>query len=104
MAAQRYSVAPGLFLLTAIAAGLDLIPQIRWQRTLILSTRTIVAAALLASIALHLRVSGGKLDGTPWQTTITNARQTCAAGNPEASLTHQPTGWFFVLPCPQLPN
>jgi hypothetical protein len=95
---QRYSVAPDLFLCTAIAAGLDLLPTRRWARNTVLATRVAVAAVLFVSFAAHLRL-GPRLDGLPWNTSVANARQQCATGAPDAMLVHEPAGWFFIVPC-----
>jgi hypothetical protein len=96
LAAQRYSVAPCLFLLTAVAAGLD--PAHR-HRAMVVASRVVVGVVLLVSIGLHMWTGAGRLTGVPWTTSVTEARQRCADGAPDATLVHEPAGWFFVVPC-----
>jgi hypothetical protein len=96
LAAQRYSVAPCLFLLTAVAAGLDLAHR---HRATVVTSRVIVGVVLSVSIGLHMWTGAGRLNGVPWGTSVTEARQQCTNGEPEARLVHEPAGWFFVVPC-----
>jgi hypothetical protein len=104
MAAQRYSVAPCLFLLTAVAAGLDTLPGRRWERAVVLAGRWVAAAVVLVSVGLHVAAGGGRLDGTPWGVSVDAARRDCADGKPEARIDHEPAGWFFLVPCARLPK
>ncbi|WP_436492921.1 hypothetical protein [Actinokineospora sp. HUAS TT18] len=98
MAAQRYSVAPGLFLLTAVAAGLDRLPEPRWARATVQAARVVIPTVLLAGVGLHLW-TGERLDGIPWTDAVARARASCGE---VARIDHEPDGWFFDLPCARL--
>ncbi|MCP2168217.1 hypothetical protein [Goodfellowiella coeruleoviolacea] len=95
-AGQRYSAAPCLFLLAAVAAGVD---ALRGRR-LIPVVRVAVALVLLAGVAHQYRTPYGRLGGVPWGQTVADATIACAQGQPEATLRHDPDGWYFPLPCP----
>lgn len=98
MAGQRYSIAPCLFLFTAIAVGLDTVTG-RWRRLAVVVGRSVIGFVVIASISQHLREPTPVLDGIPWGDSVTQARSQCATGSPAARLDHEPTAWFFELPC-----
>ncbi|MEV8443795.1 hypothetical protein AB0425_41025 [Actinosynnema sp. NPDC051121] len=102
MAGQRYSVAPCLFLLAAIAAGLDAVPARRWQRVARVAAASVIALVLVASVGLHLREPRAVLTGVTWGESVALARARCAGGARVARLEHQPATWFFDLPCRHL--
>ncbi|MET8757817.1 hypothetical protein [Lentzea sp. NPDC004782] len=99
MAAQRYSIAPCLFLFTAIFVGLDATPAATWERAVVGGSRWIVGFLVVVSIFSHLRAPETVLKGIPWDESLARARAECAAGAQEARLEHEPKGWFFVVPC-----
>ncbi|PWK83300.1 hypothetical protein C8D88_111185 [Lentzea atacamensis] len=99
MAGQRYSIAPCLFLFTAIFVGLDATPATTWERAVVGGSRYLIGLAVVVSIFAHLRVPNTVLKGIPWDESLARARAECAAGAPEARLEHEPKGWFFVVPC-----
>ncbi|GGU48566.1 hypothetical protein [Lentzea flava] len=99
MAGQRYSIAPCLFLFTAIFVGLDATPAKAWERAVVAGSRYLIGIAVVVSIFAHLRVPKTVLTGIPWDESLARARAECAAGAPEARLEHEPKGWFFVVPC-----
>jgi hypothetical protein len=100
--AQRYSVAPCLFLLTAVAVSLDRVPPARWARLGVVAARVAVAAVLLTGIVRQLPMSAGRLGGVPWDQTASTADRDCAQGNPAATIRQEPAGWDFQLPCDTL--
>jgi hypothetical protein len=100
--AQRYSVAPCLFLLTAVAVGLDRVPRAGWRRLGMLAARAVVAAVLLTGIVRQLPMSAGHLSGVPWDQTASTADRDCAQGKPAALIRQEPAGWDFELPCDRL--
>lgn len=99
MRGQRYSIAPCLFLFTAIFVGLDTTPARTWDRMVVGGSRYLIGIAVVVSIFAHLRSPRTVLHGIPWDESLARARAECAAGAPEARLEHEPEGWFFVLPC-----
>jgi hypothetical protein len=99
MIGQRYSALPCLFLFTAIAVGLDAVPARRWERLAVVAGRSVIALAVVASIVLHLRALSPVLTGIPWDESLAKARAQCAQGSQDARLEHEPTDWFFMLPC-----
>ncbi|KAA2266449.1 hypothetical protein F0L68_01485 [Solihabitans fulvus] len=102
--AQRYSVAPCLFLLTAVAAGLDRLPAPRTRRRAVLGARFALLAVLTAAVIAQLPGSWGRLDGPTWDDSVTAAVSDCAQGGDSTRLHHQPVGWFFDLPCAAVPR
>ncbi|SER75017.1 hypothetical protein SAMN05216188_1156 [Lentzea xinjiangensis] len=99
MAGQRYSIAPCLFLFTAIFVGLDATPAPAWGRAVVGASRYLIGIIVVVSIFWYLQESSPVLKGVPWDESVANARAQCAAGAPEARLEHEPKNWFFVLPC-----
>ncbi|MFI6098018.1 hypothetical protein ACIA8G_20870 [Lentzea sp. NPDC051213] len=99
MAAQRYSIAPCLFLFTAIFVGLDATPGRMWERAVVGASRYVVGIAVVVSVFAHLQEPKTVLRGIPWDESLAKARADCAAGAPEARLEHEPKDWFFVVPC-----
>ncbi|MET9227264.1 hypothetical protein [Lentzea sp. NPDC003310] len=99
MAAQRYSIAPCLFLFTAIFVGFDVTPPRLWQRLTVGGSRYVVGFLVLTSVIAHLRAPETVLRGIPWDESLARARAECAAGAPEARLEHEPQDWFFIVPC-----
>jgi hypothetical protein len=99
MAGQRYSIAPCLFLFTAIFAGLDATPQPAWGRAVVGASRYLIGMLVVISIFWHLQESDTVLKGVPWDESVAKARAQCTAGASEATLEHEPKDWFFVLPC-----
>ncbi|QFZ19267.1 hypothetical protein [Saccharothrix syringae] len=99
---QRYSVAPCLFLFSAVAVGLALVPRERWARLAVGAGRVVVAVVVLYSVVQHVRVDGGVLDGVPWGESVARGRGQCAAGAPVARFEHEPENWFFEVPCHHL--
>ncbi|MEV6237903.1 hypothetical protein [Lentzea sp. NPDC051838] len=99
MAGQRYSIAPCLFLFTAIFVGLDATPAKTWERAVVGASRYLVGIAVVVSVFAHLQVPRTVLRGVPWDESLAKARAECAAGAAEARLEHEPKDWFFVLPC-----
>ncbi len=102
MAGQRYSIAPCLFLFAAIAVGLDTVPARRWERLAVVAGRSVIALVVVASVLLHLRTAAVVLTGVPWDDSVARARAQCAGGSPAGRLDHEPTNWFFELPCRHL--
>lgn len=102
MMGQRYSIAPCLFLFTAIAVGLDAAPARRWERVTVAACRSVIPLVVLVSIVLHFRAPTVVLTGVPWSESVARARAQCAEGDPTGRLAHQPATWFFELPCRQL--
>ncbi|MDX3662538.1 hypothetical protein PV646_35015 [Streptomyces sp. ID05-26A] len=99
MAGQRYSIAPCLFLFTAIFVGLDATPARTWERVVVAGSRYLIGALVVVSVFVHLRTPDTVLTGVPWDESLARARAACAAGAPEARLEHEPQDWFFVVPC-----
>lgn len=99
MAGQRYSIAPCLFLFTAIFVGLDATPSKTWERAVVGGSRYLIGMAVVVSVFTHLQEPRAVLKGVPWDESLTRARAECASGAPEARLEHQPKDWFFVVPC-----
>lgn len=104
MNSQRFSVAACLFLFTAIAVGLDVLPERGWAKATVLTSRVLVGAAVVVGVVLHIGAGGGLLDGVPWRESVVDARQDCADGAPVAKLVQNPDGWSFALPCDRLPK
>ncbi|MGZ3148251.1 hypothetical protein ACVDFE_40990 [Lentzea chajnantorensis] len=102
LAGQRYSVAPVLFLFTAVAVGLDAAPPAAWQRFAVRAGQWVLGILLVSSLIGHLQEPGTVLRGVPWDASVEQGRAQCAANAPEARLEHEPAGWFFVLPCDRL--
>jgi hypothetical protein len=102
MAGQRYSIAPCLFLFTAIAVGLDRGPSGRWGRPAVWAARSLIGVVVVLGIVLHVRADGGVLGGRQWDDSVAQARAECATGLPVGRVVHEPEGWFFVLPCEYL--
>lgn len=100
MAGQRYSIAPCLFLFTAMFVGLDATPAKTWERAVVGGSRYLIGMAVVVSIFAHMRVPSTVLKGVPWDESVARARANCAAGVGEARLVHEPENWFFVVPCP----
>ncbi|ONI84550.1 hypothetical protein ALI22I_28775 [Saccharothrix sp. ALI-22-I] len=98
-AGQRYSIAPCLFLFAAIAVGLDAVPARRWERLTVVAGRSTIALVVVASVLLHFRSATVVLTGIPWDDSLARARAQCAGGSPVGRLDHEPTNWFFELPC-----
>ncbi|MEU7526797.1 hypothetical protein AB0A74_13790 [Saccharothrix sp. NPDC042600] len=98
MTSQRYSVLPCLLLFTAVAVGLDATPaRGRW---LVITARTVVTCVLLAAVVEHVRDRAGVLTGPEWTDSVASARAECSAGTrPVGRFAHEPSGWFFELPC-----
>ncbi|MET9631893.1 hypothetical protein ABZX92_30960 [Lentzea sp. NPDC006480] len=99
MAAQRYSVAPCLFLFTAIFVGLDATPAKTWERAVVSGSRYLIGIAVVVSVFAHLREPATVLKGVPWDESVARARAQCAAGATDARLDHEPKDWFFLVPC-----
>ncbi|WP_329787565.1 hypothetical protein V1227_22590 [Lentzea sp. DG1S-22] len=99
MAGQRYSIAPCLFLFTAIFVGLDATPAKTWERLAVSGSRYLVGILVVVSVVAHMRVPRTVLSGIPWDESLTRARTECATGASEARLEHEPSGWFFITPC-----
>ncbi len=102
MAAQRYSIAPCLFLFTAIFVGLDATPSKTWERAVVGGSRYLVGIAVVVSVFAHLQNPKTVLKGTPWDESLARARAECATGVPQVELEQEPKGWFFVVPCHSL--
>ncbi|NKE60638.1 hypothetical protein FXN61_29150 [Lentzea sp. PSKA42] len=99
MAGQRYSIAPCLFLFTAIFVGLDATPSKTWERAVVGGSRYLVGIAVVVSVFAHLQEPKTVLKGVPWDESVARARAGCTAGASEARLEHEPKDWFFVVPC-----
>ncbi|XVS65873.1 hypothetical protein ACQPYE_07400 [Actinosynnema sp. CA-299493] len=99
LAGQRYSIAPCLFLFAAIAVGLDAVPARRWERPVVVACRSVIALAVAVSVFLHFGSAEVVLTGVPWDGSVARARVQCAEGSPVGRLEHEPTTWFFELPC-----
>ncbi|TQM79318.1 hypothetical protein FHX81_1621 [Saccharothrix saharensis] len=102
LAGQRYSIAPCLFLFTAMAVGLASVPARRWQHLGVVAARSVIAFVVLVSVSQHLRDPAVVLTGVPWGDSVARARAQCAAGGPVGRLDHEPVTWFFELPCRHL--
>ena len=104
MDAQRYSVAPSLFLLTAVAVGLDLVPRARWARVGMVAARVAVAAVLITGVVRQLPISTGTLTGIHWDQAVADARRDCASapGKATARIVHEPAGWYITMPCDRM--
>jgi hypothetical protein len=102
MAAQRYSIAPCLFLFTAIFVGLDATPEVTWGRALVSGSRYLIGIIIVVSFFWYLQEKGAVLKGVPWDESVAKARAACSAGAQEARLEHEPQDWFFVVPCDSL--
>ncbi|MEU0880205.1 hypothetical protein ABZ345_16515 [Lentzea sp. NPDC005914] len=102
IAGQRYSIAPCLFLFTAIFVGLDATPSKTWERAVVGASRYLIGIAVVVSIFAHMRVPYTVLKGIPWDESVARARAQCAAGAQEVRLEHEPKDWFFMLPCRSL--
>ncbi len=102
IAGQRYSVAPVLFLFTAMAVGLDATPPATWQRLAVRAGQWVLGILVVASIVGYFQEPATVLRGVPWDASVEQGRAQCASGAPEAHLVHEPAGWFFVVPCDQL--
>ncbi|MFD1147430.1 hypothetical protein [Saccharothrix hoggarensis] len=103
MAAQRYSIAPALFLFTAMAAGVDSGLRGRFAGVTAWAGRVLVGVAVLVGVVLHFTGSAGVLDGRPWDVGVAGAEAQCAAGDrPAGRIVHEPEGWYFDLPCEYL--
>lgn len=96
---QRYSIAPCLFLLTSVSAGLDALAGRGYLRT---AVRLAVPAVIGASIAGQLLLGAGQLTGPSWRQAVSDAAHQCADGRPTALIQHNPPGWFFGLACTHL--
>jgi hypothetical protein len=96
---QRYSIAPCLFLLTAVVVGLDAVPARTWERLVLGASTAAIGIAVVVSVVAHLRDPAPVLRGVPWDESVDRARAACAAGAQETRLVHEPKDWFFVLPC-----
>ncbi|HEX4723592.1 MAG TPA: hypothetical protein VH333_13815 [Pseudonocardiaceae bacterium] len=99
VAGQRYSIAPCLFLLTAVAAGLDALPDRGYPQA---AVRLAVPAVIGVAIAWQLQLGSGQLTGPSWRTAVSDATRQCADGRPTATIVHNPPGWFFGLACTTL--
>ena len=96
---QRYSIAPCLFLLTAMAAGLDALPDRGYLQA---AVRLTVPAVIGAAIVGQLLLGSGQLTGPSWRQAVNDATRQCADGRPAVSIRHNPPGWFFGLACARL--
>ncbi|GAA1314833.1 hypothetical protein [Saccharothrix xinjiangensis] len=101
-AGQRYSVAPCLFLFTAVAVGLDAVPRETWGRLAVKAGQAVFALVVFWSVMQHVHVRGGVLDGLPWGDGVARAREQCAAGGQVGRFEHEPDRWFFEVPCSYL--
>ncbi len=99
MIGQRYSIAPCLFLFTAVMVGLDAMPARTWERLVVRASAWAIGVAVVMSVFAHVRDPAAALRGVPWSDSVDRARAACAAGAEEAQLMHEPKDWFFVLPC-----
>jgi hypothetical protein len=95
---QRYSVAPCLFLLTAVAAGLDSSPS-GFLSTLV---RFAIPAVITVSIGAQLLQGAWQLQGPTWREGVAAAARQCADGRSMGMIQHNPPGWFFGLACTTL--
>ncbi|WP_434449869.1 hypothetical protein [Lentzea sp. E54] len=102
MTGQRYSIAPALFLFTAIFVGLDATPAPAWGRAMVGASRYLIGIIVVVSVFWYLQEASPVVDGVPWDESVAKARAECAAGAQEVRLEHEPEGWFFVLPCTSL--
>lgn len=102
LAGQRYSIAPCLFLFTAMAVGLDTTPAKTWQRLTVRACQWVIGMVLFASIIGYFRVPTTILRGVPWDESVEQGRAQCSAGASEARFVHEPKDWFFVVPCRQV--
>lgn len=96
---QRYSIAPCLFLLTAVSAGLDALPDRGYLQA---TVRLAVPAVVGAAIAGQLLLGSGQLLGPSWRQAVSDAAHQCADGRSMAMIQHNPPGWFFGLVCTRL--
>ncbi|WP_191305323.1 hypothetical protein [Lentzea cavernae] len=99
MAAQRYSIAPCLFLFTAIFVGLDAAPRSTGERVVRAGSRYLIGILVVVSVFAHFREPGAVLTGVPWDESLANARAECATTHEFARLEHEPQDWFFLVPC-----
>ncbi|WP_439663591.1 hypothetical protein ACSHWB_20410 [Lentzea sp. HUAS TT2] len=99
MNAQRYSIAPCLFLFTAIFVGLDATPPKTWERLVVGGSRWLIGFLVVVSIIGHFQEPKPVLKGVPWDESLARARAECTAGTREARLEHEPEDWFFIVPC-----
>lgn len=98
-AGERYSIAPCLFLLTAMAAGIDALPDRGYLQT---AVRLAVPAVIGAAIVNQLLLGSGQLLGPSWRQAVDDATHQCADGRPAVLIQHDPPGWFFGLACTRL--
>ncbi|MDT7787253.1 MAG: hypothetical protein QOF58_5672 [Pseudonocardiales bacterium] len=99
MAAQRYSIAPCLFLFTAIFVGLDATPAKTWERAVVGGSRYLIGITVVVGVFSHLQEPDTVLKGVPWDQSLARARADCATGAPQTRLELEPKDWFFVVPC-----
>ncbi|WP_154697116.1 hypothetical protein [Lentzea guizhouensis] len=99
---QRYSIAPVLFLFTAMAVGLDAAPAVAWRRFTVRAGQWVVGILLVSSVIGYFQEPGPVLRGVPWDVSVEQGRAQCASGAADARLEHEPANWFFVVPCGQL--
>lgn len=102
LVSQRYSVIPCLFMFSAVALGLDLVPRRPWGRTVRRGWQVVIALVLVAGVVQHTRTGAGVLTGVTWEQAIADARAQCAAGQPSGRLVHEPPGWAAEVPCDYL--
>ncbi|MFD9698404.1 hypothetical protein [Lentzea sp. NPDC059081] len=102
MAGQRYSVAPCLFLFTAMFVGLDQTPARTGGRALVTGSRYVVGFFVVVSVFWYLQEPSTVLRGVPWDESVADAHTQCAAGAQEARLEHEPEDWAFGIPCDEL--
>ncbi|MFD5826710.1 hypothetical protein [Lentzea sp. NPDC060358] len=102
LAGQRYSVAPCLFLFTAILAGLDRTPAPAWGRAVVAGSRYVVGLLVVVSVFWFLQETTPVLRGVPWDESVANARLACAEGSGNARLEQAPEDWAFTVPCDEL--
>ncbi|MFJ6671892.1 hypothetical protein ACIQMJ_12360 [Actinosynnema sp. NPDC091369] len=99
LAGQRYSIAPCLFLFTAMAVGLAAVPAGQRRRLAVMAARSVIAFVVLVSVSQHLREPEVVLTGVPWGDSVARARAQCGEGAPAGRLDHEPETWYFDLPC-----
>ncbi|MET8464023.1 hypothetical protein [Micromonospora zamorensis] len=100
---QRYSVAPCLFLFTAVLVGLARAPRSQ-VRHVLTAVRIAVAAIILFGISYQWQSTIGtvRLDGPTWQQNLGVAEQECATGKAEILVGISPSSWVVPLTCEYL--
>lgn len=97
---ERYSTAPCLFLLTAVAVGLDVWP---WRgHGFAMVARLAIPVVIVASIGVQLVLGRWLVAGPNWRDAVAAAARQCAGGGTVGIVHISPPGWYFGMPCTRL--